>query len=189
MPHTKPETYAHFIHQYWKELKPEYRISKKSVTLLNSLVEHLLEKIAEESSRILKHTKTATMSARTVETATRLVMKREFVVVGEVMVQRGIQAVESGTSQFVNYDSSIFPVTRVHRYLKQGRFATRVSRDAALFLAGALKYMVWILEFVGEAEMQLMGKRTLSPQHLSMAIRKNTVLAAVFGTVNVRQST
>lgn len=187
MLHKKNETYARYIQSLWKNVRDkDNKISKTSVMLINSLLLELFRKIAQESIKILEHSKIATMTARTIETATRLVMKDNAL--AKAVILNGTRAVKTGTSDF--------PVGRIHRYLKETRVATRVSRKAALCLAGVLQRVAEELMDMGS---MFMGqKKTLSFQHLSMAVRGDESLDALFGTdktifgrggVNVRQST
>ena len=60
----------------------------------------------------------------------------------------------------------IFPVGRLGRYLKSGRYAERVGKGGAVFMAAVLEYMICeILELAGEACHEA-GMKTIKPRHL-----------------------
>lgn len=65
----------------------------------------------------------------------------------------------------------IFPIGRVKRILKEGRYAKRVSFGAAVFMAGILEYLTSeIVEIAGHVSSGL--KRTrITPRHLQLAVR------------------
>ncbi|GLJ28085.1 hypothetical protein SUGI_0551420 [Cryptomeria japonica] len=65
----------------------------------------------------------------------------------------------------------IFPVTRVRRYLKEGRYAKRVRWPAAVFLTAAIEYIVEeVLEASGRAA-QALNKTKIIPRHILLAVR------------------
>lgn len=75
-----------------------------------------------------------------------------------------------------------FPVGRIHRKLKAGRYASRISSDAAVYLAAVLEYMMAeIIECSGQAATD--NKRTrISPRHISLAIRNDDELNRLLKT-------
>mmetsp|Transcript_51228 Transcript_51228/g.100363 ORF Transcript_51228/g.100363 Transcript_51228/m.100363 type:complete len:149 (+) Transcript_51228:142-588(+) len=64
-----------------------------------------------------------------------------------------------------------FPVGRITRYLRKGRYASRISQNGAVYLTAVLEYMVAeVLELAGNATRDLKLK-TVMPRHITLAIR------------------
>lgn len=81
---TKPRTkkgtigFKTYINRVLKQVHPKIGMSKKSMSIMNSFVLDSFEKIAQESARLTKTSKRATLSAREVQSAVRLVLPNEL---------------------------------------------------------------------------------------------------------------
>ena len=81
----------------------------------------------------------------------------------------------------------IFPVGRMGRYLKQGRYSERFGKGAAIFLAAVLEYITCeILELAGNAAEEH-GRKTIAPRHLQLAVRNDEELAKLMSQVMISQ--
>jgi histone H2A len=69
-----------------------------------------------------------------------------------------------------------FPVGRVHRHLKQGRYAERIGEGAPVYLSAVLEYLTAeILEISGNIARDF-KKQRIVPRHIQLAIRNDEEL-------------
>ncbi|RHZ70252.1 hypothetical protein Glove_273g19 [Diversispora epigaea] len=92
----RKETYSSFLYKVLKQVHPDAGISNNSMSILNSFINDIFERIAGEASKIAAYNKRSTISSREIQTAVRLVLPGEL----------AKHAVSEGTKAVTKYTSS-----------------------------------------------------------------------------------
>ncbi|KAL9552099.1 putative histone H2B 3 [Mucor bainieri] len=71
---TRRETYSSYIYKVLKQVHPDTGISNKAMSILNSFVNDIFERIASEASKLAAYNKRSTISSREIQTAVRLIL-------------------------------------------------------------------------------------------------------------------
>ncbi|QRV86090.1 Core histone H2A/H2B/H3/H4 [Ceratobasidium sp. AG-Ba] len=75
---SRKETYSSYIYKVLKQVHPDTGISNKAMAILNSFVNDIFERIAEEASRLASYSKKSTISSREIQTSVRLILPGEL---------------------------------------------------------------------------------------------------------------
>ncbi|KAF6253534.1 histone H2B type 1-C/E/F/G/I-like protein [Scenedesmus sp. NREL 46B-D3] len=92
---SKAETYKIYIYKVLKQVHPDTGISSKAMSIMNSFINDIFEKIAGEASRLARYNKKPTITSREIQTAVRLILPGEL---AKHAVSEGTKAVTKFTS-------------------------------------------------------------------------------------------
>ncbi len=90
------ESYASYIYKVLKQVHPNTGISKRGMSILNSFINDIFERLALEASRLARYNKKATLSSREIQTAVRLLLPGEL----------AKHAVSEGTKAVTKFNSA-----------------------------------------------------------------------------------
>jgi histone H2B len=91
----KSESYKVYLYKVLKQVHPDTGVSSKAMSILNSLMNDMFDKIATEAARLSRYSKKPTMTSREIQTAVRLVLPGEL---SKHAVSEGTKAVTKFTS-------------------------------------------------------------------------------------------
>ena len=91
----KTETYKIYIYKVLKQVHPDTGISSKAMSILNSFINDIFEKIAGETANLARYNKKPTVTSREIQTAVRLILPGEL---AKHAVSEGTKAVTKFTS-------------------------------------------------------------------------------------------
>lgn len=94
------ESYSTYIFKVLKQVHPDTGISGKAMAIMNSFVNDILDKLADEASRLSIIAKRSTITAREIQTVARLMLPGEL----------ARHAVSEGTKAVTKYTTSMAPV-------------------------------------------------------------------------------
>uniref|UniRef100_A0ACD5TRY8 Uncharacterized protein n=1 Tax=Avena sativa TaxID=4498 RepID=A0ACD5TRY8_AVESA len=89
------ETYKIYIFKVLKQVHPDIGISSKAMSIMNSFINDIFEKLAGESANLARYNKKPTITSREIQTSVRLVLPGEL---AKHAVSEGTKAVTKFTS-------------------------------------------------------------------------------------------
>ena len=92
---SKTETYKIYIYKVLKQVHPDTGISSKAMSIMNSFIGDIFEKIATEASKLARYNKKPTVTSREIQTAVHLILPGEL---AKHAVSEGTKAVTKFTS-------------------------------------------------------------------------------------------
>nr|P02292.2 RecName: Full=Histone H2B.3, sperm [Parechinus angulosus] len=90
------ESYGIYIYKVLKQVHPDTGISSRAMSVMNSFVNDVFERIASEASRLTSANRRSTVSSREIQTAVRLLLPGEL----------AKHAVSEGTKAVTKYTTS-----------------------------------------------------------------------------------
>jgi len=91
------ESYSSFIYKVLRQVHPDTGISTKAMSIMNSFVNDIFERIANEAGRLAKYNKRYTITSREIQTAVRLLLPGEL----------AKHAVSEGTKAVTKYNATL----------------------------------------------------------------------------------
>ena len=89
------ESYSTYIYKVLKQVHPDTGISKKGMSIMNSFINDIFERIAGEAGKLARYSKKMTLSSREIQTSVRLMLPGEL---AKHAVSEGTKAVTKFTS-------------------------------------------------------------------------------------------
>ncbi|KAG1664710.1 hypothetical protein FOA52_006687 [Chlamydomonas sp. UWO 241] len=122
-----------------KQVHPDTGVSSKAMSILNSMMNDMFDKVATEASRLSRYTKKPTITSRKIQTAVRLVLPGEL---SKHAVSEGTKAVTKFTSAH-----SITTMARTKQTARKStggkaprkQLATKAARKSAPATGGVKK--------------------------------------------------
>ncbi|OMJ88181.1 hypothetical protein SteCoe_9914 [Stentor coeruleus] len=74
----RSETFALYIYRVLKQVHPDTGISKRSMSVMNSFINDIFDKISIESTKLLRYSKKHTLTSKEVQTAVKLILPGEL---------------------------------------------------------------------------------------------------------------
>jgi len=90
--HKRVEVYSSYIYKVLKQVHPDTGITKTSMSIMNSFINDCFERVAGEAGRLVRLNGKATLSARDIQTAVRLLLPGELAKHG---ISEGLKAVSA----------------------------------------------------------------------------------------------
>ncbi|KAF8822847.1 histone H2Bb [Cardiosporidium cionae] len=92
----RTESFALYIYKVLKQVHPETGVSKKSMSIMNSFINDIFDRLATEAVKLIRYNKKRTLSSREIQTAVRLMLPGEL----------SKHAVSEGTKAVTKYTTS-----------------------------------------------------------------------------------
>ena len=74
----RAETFSVYIHRVLKQVHPDTGLSKRSMSIMNSFISDIFQRIATEAGKLSQYNTKKTLSSREVQTSVRLVLPGEL---------------------------------------------------------------------------------------------------------------
>jgi len=97
----RKESFGIYIYRVLKQVHPDTSISSKAMSIMNSFVNDIFERIAAEAAKLAQYNKRSTITSREIQTAVRLLLPGEL---AKHAVSEATKAVTKYTSS--KYSSS-----------------------------------------------------------------------------------
>ncbi|KAL7297843.1 hypothetical protein TKK_0008874 [Trichogramma kaykai] len=93
---SRKESYGIYIYKVLKQVHPDTGISSRAMSIMNSFMYDIFERIASEAARLTGYNRKPTLAAREIQTAVKLILPGEL----------AKHAVSEGTKAVTKYNST-----------------------------------------------------------------------------------
>ena len=90
------QSFSIYIYRVLKQVHPDTGMSKKGMSIMNSFINDIFERIALEASKLCRYSKKKTLSSREIQTSVRLMLPGEL----------SKHAVSEGTKAVTKFESA-----------------------------------------------------------------------------------
>ena len=91
----RKQSYGIYIYKVLKQVHPDTGVSSKAMSIMNSFVNDIFERVSAEASRLSHYNKKSTITSREIQTAVRLLLPGEL---AKHAVSEGTKAVTKFTN-------------------------------------------------------------------------------------------
>ncbi len=75
---SRKESYSSYIYRMLKQVHPDTGISTRGMSVMNSLINDLFDKIAPEAGKLVRYNKKSALTSREIQTAVRLLLPESW---------------------------------------------------------------------------------------------------------------
>lgn len=147
-------------------------MSSDAVKTLDSMSKDMINSIAQETKQVLRKSGKKQLGQREVETVVgqtlRGDLRKDTLAKLKAAVARHAEKKEEGGSQSVRA-GLVYPVGRIHSYLKAERIGTSVKPAAAVAIAASVESVINNV-LVAADEKRAKGVKRITPHHIKLAI-------------------
>ncbi|KAH0546901.1 Histone H2B [Cotesia glomerata] len=125
----RKESYAIYIYKVLKQVHPDTGVSSKAMSIMNSFVNDIFERIAAEASRLAHYNKRSTITSREIQTAVRLLLPGEL---AKHAVSEGTKAVTKYTSskqEYFNLHHENSLIHSIKNFTNQAKMVLRETKE------------------------------------------------------------
>ncbi len=202
-------SYSTYIRKIMFGVYPDLAVTSAAMVVLNAFANDIFDRLAKESGSLARGSKKNTITSREIQTSVRLLLPGEL---AKHAIAEGLKAVakfqtasdiekvrksgdtaKTGAAKRSGPKGSsrsmkaglIFPIGRVHSFLREGRYADRVGAGAPIYLAAVLEYLLAeVIELAGISALERKRQR-ISPREIQLAVRNDSELCILMNNVTI----
>jgi histone H2A len=190
---TNDYNFCRYIRAVLKQIHSDTGLTEQAVMDTNMMLHLVMENVLDVACELTHKDKSKTLSARAIESATKIVLPTELKSHALSTAQKAL--VKFSQSQRTEDPLRVekraglkFPVARVEHLVRVHCPELKISEKACIYLTTVLEYMcAEIMELSGNVARDFKKKR-ITPHHISYAIQRDEELNEVFCGVTLNGS-